>query len=132
VLSVAASCGSDSGTAPAQVNAAGTWNLTTFNGAPLPATIQRSSPKIELLSDKLVLLPDGTFTDTYSIRNTSFTGDVTLASGSDSGRYSVSAFTIHLVYADGSISSGSVTSTTLTLILGTETQITQTQVYQRQ
>ena len=50
-----AGCGGDAATPPIPASLAGTWNLSTVNGTPLPFVVQLANPKIEILSDQLVL-----------------------------------------------------------------------------
>jgi hypothetical protein len=56
-------CGSDHATDPAQLGILSSWNLVTANGAPLPFTVPGITPRLDVLSDKLVLKTNGTFTE---------------------------------------------------------------------
>src|SRR3982751_3530978 len=81
-----AGCGGDPGTPPTDATLAGTWNLATVNGLPLPFTVQPANPKIEILSDQLVLSDGGTFSQSVQARATSG-GTVTTQSIADGGTY---------------------------------------------
>lgn len=65
-------CGSDNDTTGITLSSlAGTWNLSTANGAALPFTIQNNATaKVELLSAQVVVTATGSFTGTESIRTT--------------------------------------------------------------
>lgn len=56
-LLVLTACGGGDTTAPDPM--AGTWNATTMNGAPLPATYTAGSIQIRVVSRRLTLIGDG-------------------------------------------------------------------------
>jgi hypothetical protein len=100
------------------VSAAGTWNLTTVNGSPLPFIAQAASPKVELLSDQLILGASGTFTQTTTVRFTDVGVDTT-QTFADAGTYTVNGTAISFRFnSDGSVETGTVGSTTLTVAGG--------------
>ncbi|MFL5620937.1 MAG: lipocalin family protein [Gemmatimonadaceae bacterium] len=107
-------CGTDYGTAPTQASLAGTWNLTTVNGAPLPFIIQAANPKLEVLSDQYILLANGTFTETYQLRGTVGT-DVSTQTFTDAGTYSVTGTAVNVRYSDGTGLTGTVSGNTVTI-----------------
>lgn len=93
-LVAAAACG-DSATSAASV--AGTYNLQTVNGSPLPFLEQPSGPKIELLSEQLVLTSSGTFTITDQERTTPTGGSPSTQTLTFSGTYTLSGNTATFV-----------------------------------
>jgi len=105
-----AGCGSDDSTGPTQ-SVAGTWNLTTVNGSPLPFTIQ-ATPKIEVLSDQLVVSANGTFTESTQTRTTNGTS-VSLQTLPDGGTYTLNGTAATFIFNDGTTGAGTVTGTGL-------------------
>jgi lipocalin-like protein len=80
-------CGGDS-TGPA-ASAVGTWNLQTVNNATLPYTlafIANPLYKLELVSDAFVVRADGSYTETFTERETDGT-TVTTTSDDDTGTW---------------------------------------------
>jgi hypothetical protein len=111
----AAACGSDGGTAPA-ASVSGAWSLTTVNGAPLPFTVRSANPKVEVVSDQITWLPDGTFAETGTARFTDTTGVATTSPYTDSGAWTLNGATITVRYAsDGASLSGPVSGNSLTI-----------------
>jgi hypothetical protein len=106
-----AGCGSDDSTNPTQAAVAGTWNLTTVNGASLPFIIQ-ATPKIEVLSDQLVVSANGTFTESTQTRTTNGTA-VTLETVPDGGTYSLNGTAATFIFNDGTTGAGTLTTTGL-------------------
>jgi len=106
-------CGSDSTTAPTPTSIAGTWNLTTVNGAALPFVLQ-ASPKIEILSDQIVILANGTFTQSTQARLTNGT-TITTQTIPDGGTYSLNGTAATFVFSDGSSGTATVSGSTLTI-----------------
>ena len=104
-------CGSDNNT-PTVVSLAGTWNLTTANGAALPFTISNTAAgKVELISASVVVGATGAFTGSESIRTT-VNGTATNSTLPLAGTISVSG-TLVTVTLTGSVPvSGTLTSTT--------------------
>ena len=128
---VLAGCGSDGGTAPNQdlvSNTAlvGTWNLTTVNGAALPLLLQESAPKVELMSDQLIVLSSGKFTRTVLARFTDGT-DSSTETYPDSGTYKLSGTSAIFTFTDGSGGMGTLSGNQMT-VSGTGIPF----VYQRQ
>jgi hypothetical protein len=122
-LALVASCGGSDSTNPTNASIAGTWNLSTVNGAGLPFVFQASNPKIELLNDQIIASVAGTFTETYNIRFTSTTGQVTQEAGADAGTYTISGTAISFRYADGSSGTGTVSGNTFTFAFGGFSQV---------
>jgi hypothetical protein len=108
-----AGCDSDDTTGPTQSSVAGTWNLTTVNGSALPYTLQ-PTPKIEILSDQLVVSANGTFTESTQIRFTNGT-TVTTETIPDAGTYSLNGTSATFIYNDGSTGAGTISGNTLTV-----------------
>ncbi len=106
-----AGCGSDDSTSPTQAAVAGTWNLSTVNGASLPFIIQ-TTPKIEVLSDQLVVSANGTFTESTQTRTTNGTA-VTLETVPDGGTYSLNGTAATFIFNDGTTGAGTLTATGL-------------------
>ena len=129
---VLAGCGSDSSTDPTQSSLAGnsalvgTWNLTSVNGAALPLLLQQSDPKVELLSDQLVVLANGKFTRSLLARFTDGT-DSSTQTYPDSGTYSIRGAAAVFTFADGSGGMGTLVGNLMT-VSGTGIPF----VYQRQ
>src|SRR4051794_31957175 len=81
-----AGCGGDATTAPT-ATIAGTWNLKSINGTPLPFTLaQTGTNKLELMSDVFVISGTGSFTQTTTLRSTT-NGVPTTQSLADAGSY---------------------------------------------
>jgi uncharacterized protein YceK len=103
---VLAGCGSDGSTDPTQNLGGdsaliGTWNLTTVNGAALPLLLQESDPKVELMSDQLVVLGNGKFTRSLLARFTDGS-DSSTQTYPDSGTYKMSGSSAIFTFTDGS------------------------------
>ena len=108
-----AGCDSDDTTGPSQNSVSGTWNLTTVNGSALPFTLQ-STPKIEVLSDQLVVSANGTFTESTQLRFTNGTV-VSTQTITDAGTYSLNGTAATFIYNDGTTGAGTVSGNTLTV-----------------
>ena len=119
-------CGSDHGTDPSQVGIASTWNLATANGAPLPFTVPGITPRLDVLSDKLVLKTNGTFTETTEARSINGT-TVTPQTIPDGGTYTVNGTSATFVFNDGTVGVGTITATTLSMTLPTVALVYQKQ-----
>jgi hypothetical protein len=105
-------CGSDSDTTVTVATLAGTWNLTTANGAALPFTITTTPAKVELLSASVVVASTGAFTGTEQTRTTVGTGTPTTATLPLAGTISLSG-TLVTVSLTGSMAvSGTLISST--------------------
>jgi len=121
-----AGCGSDHGTDPAQLGIASSWNLATANGAPLPFTVPGFNPRLDVLSDKLVLLTNGTFTESTQAQTVSGT-TVTPQTIPDGGTYTVTGTSATFVFNDGTVGVGTITATTLSMTLPTVALVYQKQ-----
>jgi hypothetical protein len=123
-----AGCGSDGGgtTNPQSSSPVGTWNLVTANGAPLPFAFQSAGVKYEVMSDQYVLLPDGTFTEAYQLRDTD--GPIIgLENLTDTGTWKLTGTVFVITYADnGATASGTFSGNPVTL-----TQLGALMVYTR-
>jgi hypothetical protein len=126
LLSGCGSDGSGGATNPQSASPVGTWNLTTADGAPLPFAFFVRGVKYEILWDKYVFLPDGSFTETYQLRDTDGT-IVGLEDLYDSGTWKLTGTTFVITYADnGATASGTFSNNTVTL-----TQLGALMVYNR-
>lgn len=121
-LALAASCSSDS-TAPTAASIAGTWNLSTVNGSPMPFVVQTSNPKIELLNDQIIASASDTFTETYNVRFTSSTGQVTNEAGADAGTFTINGSAISFRYNGGSTGTGTVSGNSFTFAFAGYSQV---------
>jgi hypothetical protein len=116
-LLVLAACGGDDGpTAPTMASIAGTWNLQTVNGSPLPFTVAQSgADKIEVLGDAITVTATATFTQLTQVRVTQG-GQATTQSVADAGSYTLSGKTVTFTFnSDGSSGTGTLNGTTLTV-----------------
>ena len=111
---VLAGCGSDGSTAPTQASMAGVWNLSTINGSPLPFVLQASAPKIEILSDQLVVTASGTFTESTVARFTDG-GTVSTTTIPDAGTYTINGTAAVFTFSDGSSGTGTISGNTFTV-----------------
>ena len=110
-------CGSDSSTNPTPTSIAGTWNLSTVNGAALPYLLQAASgtnPKVEILSDQIVISASGTFTQSTVARITQGT-TVSTSTLPDNGTYSLNGTAATFIFSDGSSGTATVLNNTLTI-----------------
>jgi hypothetical protein len=123
--SVLTACGSDNSTAPTPTSLAdnslviGTWNLTTVDGVALPHIVQAEDPLVEILSDRLVLLADGRFTELLRFRVTE-SGAILTQSRPDAGRYSFNGTVATFTFNDQTRGTGTVLGGSLT-VAGTGT-----------
>jgi hypothetical protein len=122
---VLTACGSDNGTAPTPTPLAdnsfviGTWNLTTVDGVALPYVVQSEEPLVEIISDRLVLLADGTFTELLRFRVTDSGASLT-QSRPDAGRFSFEGSVATFRFNDQTGGTGTVLGESLT-VAGTGT-----------
>jgi hypothetical protein len=124
LLASAVACGSDSSTGPSAESVSGTYNLSTVNTSPLPFILQASNPKVELLSDQIVVSTAGTFTDNFNFRFTDLAGQVTTEAGADPGTWTLNGSTISFRYtSDGGVSTGTVNGNNITIVGGGFTQV---------
>src|SRR5512143_4038223 len=106
LLPLLAACGGDSSTAPRTV--AGTWELQTVGGAPLPFLLyQTSSAKTELVGAVIEMAETGTYTEALLIRATQSTGQASSSSIPYAGSYTLSGTAITFKDNNGGQSPGS-------------------------
>jgi len=106
-------CGSDNDNTPITVaTLAGTWNLTTANGAPLPFTITTTPAKVELLSATVVVAATGSFAGTEQTRTTVGTGTPTTATLPIAGTISLSGTLVTVSITGSTAVSGTLISST--------------------
>lgn len=115
-LSFAIACGSDT-TAPVVVTSVvGTWVLTTVDSKPLPIIVAASDPKQELIDKRYVMTAAGTFTTSFTLKDTELDGSTSTGTTSDSGTYTLADNTVTFTNAsDRSIVVGVVTPTKMTI-----------------
>lgn len=124
LLSFAVGCGSDGVTDPTPASVAGIWNLSTVNGAALPLLLQAANPKVELLEDQIVLSSAGTYTETFNLRFTSSTGEVTSQAMADAGTFTVTGSLVKFVSSgDGGAFTASVTGDRFTIAFSGVSQL---------
>ena len=117
---VAAACGGgDAPTQPTSASVAGTWNLQTVNGAPLPyVAAQVGADKVELMSDVITAVASGSFTQMTQVRVTQ-NGQVTTQSIPDAGSFTLAGTAVNFTFdSDGSSGTGSLSGNTLTVAEG--------------
>lgn len=117
-----AGCGSDASTAPTQASIAGVWNLSTINGSPLPFVLQASAPKIEIMSDQLVVSANGTFTESTVARVTDG-ATVSTTTIPDAGTYTLNGTAATFTFSDGSSGTGTLSGNTFTVASGGFSQV---------
>jgi hypothetical protein len=122
MLSFFVACGDDT-TSPSSANLAGTYTLVSVNGATLPIVVQAANPKIELVSEQLVVNSNGGFTITTTRRSTPTTGAVTSATTTDAGTYSSSGSTTTFQFNSGNKVTATLSGNTLTLSAGTSSSV---------
>jgi len=113
---VVAGCSSDTSLAPSQASIAGAWNLASIDGLDLPYVAQAANPKIEVVSDQLLVDADGTFTESAQLRYTDGS-TVTMRPYADSGTYMVSGTTASFGWSNGSIGTAKISGRTITVDL---------------
>ena len=97
-------CGGGDSTGPV-ASAEGTWNLQSVGGSALPYTYAfdaATSHRAEVLSDVFQLNADGSFTETFTTRDTQGT-TVTTQTATDAGTWHQSGKTVTVTFADGSL-----------------------------
>jgi hypothetical protein len=109
-------CGGDSTGPNAQV--AGTWNLQTVNGSPLPYTVAfLAGPpvyKLELISDTFVTAANGTYTEAFTSRETDGS-TVTTSTENDTGTWSQNGSSLTVTASDGTVNTATISGNTITL-----------------
>lgn len=105
-------CGDSSG--PNVASAVGTWNLQTVNGQGMPLTILSTTGyRLELVSDVYEVRPNGTFTETLTIRETEGSA-VTTTSESETGTWVQNNAAITITYSDGSVETAAISGDVIT------------------
>lgn len=113
LLLLAAACGGDDGNDPID-SIAGTYTLRSVNGQALPAVLyDDGSYKIEVTGATYVLSSSGSFTNTFSLRETE-AGVVTPSSESYRGTYVVNGSTVTFTDEEGDVSSATRSGDELT------------------
>jgi len=109
-------CGGDS-TGPV-ASVAGTWNLQTVNGNPLPytAAFVAGPPvyRLELVSDVFVAAANGTYTEAFTTRETNGT-TVTNTTENDTGTWTQNNANVTVTASDGTVSTASISGNTITI-----------------
>lgn len=115
-LTFGAACGGDT-TAPVVVTSvAGTWVLTSVDSKPLPIIVAASDPKQELIDKRYVISAAGTFTTSFTLKDTELDGSTSTGTTSDSGTYTLADNIVTFTNAsDKSIVVGTVTPTKMTI-----------------
>lgn len=114
-LAVAVACGSDSTTQPTIASVAGTWNLQSVNGSPLPFTLtQTGSDRLELLSDVVTANANGTYTEVAQFRTT-VNGQSSTSTESDAGTFTLNGTAVSLTGTQTGNINGALSGNTLTL-----------------
>jgi hypothetical protein len=98
-LATLVACGSDSGTG-VRASVAGTYQLSTVNGQPLPFTMNSSGAVVVITAGQLVAESNGAFTETITRTTTPPGGTATTATIAATGTYSVGTSVIVFTYAD--------------------------------
>lgn len=120
-------CGGDS-TGPGG-SVAGTWELSTVNGAGLPFTlIQVATPpyRLEIMSDVIIANENGTWTGTTTFREND-NGTITTTSEPGNGTWSQGGANVTINYSDGTSSTATISGDRITF---TESGLTA--IYERQ
>lgn len=95
-----------------------------MNGAPLPYSLQKSDPLLELMSKQYVITNAGTFTYSFTLRETNLDGTVGTFSRMDTGTDVLANNEVSFHYAsDGSTNLATVSRNTMTIIAGSATQV---------
>jgi len=115
-LVILVACGDDSTTAPTNDSVAGTWSLQSINGTGLPYVVfQIGADKVELVSDVVVAVASGAFTQTTVVRTTT-SGQVTTESQADAGTWSLNGTAVTFQFnGDGTTGTGSISGNTMTI-----------------
>lgn len=114
-LAVAVACGSDSTTQPTVASVAGTWNLQSVNGSPLPFTLtQTGSDRLELLSGVVTANANGTYTEVAQFRTT-VNGQSSTSTESDAGTFTLNGTAVSLTGTQTGNINGALSGNTLTL-----------------
>jgi hypothetical protein len=122
-MALLAACNSSDDTTFVNTSVAGTYNLVSVSGATLPIVVQAANPKIELISEQVVLNADGTLSMTTTKRTTSATGTTSDSSISATGTYTVTGSALQLLFSNGGIINGTVLDNSITLIGATSSSL---------
>lgn len=96
-------CGGSDSTGPV-ASAEGSWSLQTVGGSALPYTYAYDAAtqhRLEVLSDVFDISSDGTYTETFTTRETLGT-QVTTSTDSDAGTWTQSGKSVTITFSDGS------------------------------
>lgn len=69
IVAATLACGSDGPTRPLP-DVTGSWTLIALNGVSLPATLQEANPRLDIVSEKLVISSDRTFQQLRMLHST--------------------------------------------------------------
>jgi hypothetical protein len=109
-------CGGDS-TGPSG-SVAGTWNLQTVNGSPLPytAAFLAGPPvyRLELVGDTFVAAENGTYTEAFTTRETDGT-TVNTTTENDTGTWTQNNANLVITASDGTASTAAISGNTITV-----------------
>ena len=116
VSTVLAACGDSTGPSrTGTTGIAGTYNLQTVNGSPLPYTvIQVGQDKLEVTAGRVTLTADRTFSASITFRETE-NGTATTTTETDSGTYTQNGTAINFAYADGTTDTAALNGNILTI-----------------
>ena len=118
-LATLVSCGSDSANG-VRASVAGTYQLSTVNGQPLPFTENSTGAVVKITAGQLVAQPDGSFTETLTRSTTPPGGATTTASTVSNGTYQVGNQVVVFTYSGGAATAlGSLTNGGLSIQNGT-------------
>jgi len=106
--------GSESPTEPSP-NLAGTWNLTTVNGAVLPFTLPGSGPAltVEITGDQIVAYGDKTWIGTTTYRRTDGAG-ITTVTQVPNGTWVQTGANVTLNYSGGATAHATIAGDVIT------------------
>ena len=85
-LAALVACGGDSVTNPSADQVTGTYTLQSIDGDQLPVTYQSGGNSLTITSDVLTVADNGTWTETYSYRQT-INGQTSNGTGADGGTW---------------------------------------------
>ena len=107
-------CGGDS-TALGTPRMEGTWHLATVNGSAVPAVfVQYGTVKLEIVSDVIIAVESGSYTQMTEFRMTE-SGQATTYSQPDAGTFTLNGAAVSIVSnSDGDIATGSIAGNTMT------------------
>ena len=117
---LAAACGGDDGPTGRATAVTGTYTLRTANGAPLPALLEDTPARLEVLSGSLTLDADHTFTNQQRIRTTE-NGVATIRDVRLAGTYTVQGAMLTLVDPQAGSTTATRGDDSITLGSGTVT-----------